>query len=71
MTDEENCILNFLNGSPQSFFARKEIARRAVRRQFYEENQNWANAPLASLLAQRKVEQNDSGQYRISGSDLP
>jgi len=70
MTEEENCILNFLQSSPQTFFARKEIARKAVRRQVYEEDQNWANAPLASLLAQRKVEQNDSGQYRIAGSAL-
>ena len=67
MTSEEQCILDFLNSSPQSFFARKEIARKAARRQVYEENQHWANTPLASLLAQRKVEQNDSGQYRITG----
>ncbi len=65
MTSEEQSILDFLNSSPQSFFARKEIARKAVRRQVYEENQHWANNPLASLLAQGRVEQNDSGQYRI------
>jgi len=54
MTEEENWILNFLQSSPQTFFARKEIAHKAVRRQVYEEDQNWANAPLASLLAPAK-----------------
>ncbi len=70
MTSEEQCVINFLKSCPQSFFARREIARKAVRRHVYEEDQNWADAPLASLLSQRKVEQNDSGQYRLAGSDL-
>jgi len=70
MTPEEQCIINFLKSCPQSFFARREIAREAVRPHVYEEDQNWANGPLASLLGQRKVEQNDSGQYRITGSGL-
>jgi hypothetical protein len=70
MTDEEQSILNFLQSSPQSFFARKEIARKAMGRKVYEENQNWANTPLDSLVGQGKVEQNDSGQFRIYGVDV-
>jgi hypothetical protein len=69
MNDSEHCILNFLQSSPDAFFARKEIARRAVRRQVYEEDQHWANVPLAALLAQGKIEQNQSGLYRIKSSD--
>ena len=69
MSEGEYSILNFLQGSPDSFFARKEIARRAVKRQVYEEDQHWANAPLAALLAQGKIEQNQSGLYRIKHTD--
>jgi len=69
MTTEEQSIIDFLQSCPKSFFGRREIARKAVRRDVFEENQNWANAPLTSLVSQRKVEQNDSGHYRITGSD--
>ena len=63
-------ILTYLGASPESFFARKEIARRAVRRQVYEENQHWADAPLASLLLKGFLEQNDQGLYRIKKDAL-
>jgi hypothetical protein len=64
MTDEEQQIMTFLNTSPETYFARREIARRAVRRQVFEENQHWADAPLASLVMKGMIEQNDGGQYR-------
>lgn len=64
MTDEEQLIMTFLNSSPETYFARREIARRAVRRAIYEENQHWADAPLASLLMKGLIQQNESGQYR-------
>jgi hypothetical protein len=65
MTDEEQQIVTFLNSSPETYFARKEIARRAVRREVYEENQHWVDAPLSSLVMQGIIEKNDSGQYRV------
>ena len=65
MTDSEFTILNFLQTSPESFFARREIARRAVKRQEYEENPHWADAPLAALLAIGEIEQNEVGLYRL------
>ncbi|HWX19583.1 MAG TPA: hypothetical protein VN578_06720 [Candidatus Binatia bacterium] len=65
MTHEEQTILDFLGSSRETYFARKEIARRAVKRQVYEENQHWANAPLASLLDRGIVEQNQEGRYRL------
>jgi hypothetical protein len=69
MSDEELCILNFLQTSPETYFARKEIARKAAKRAVYEANQHWANIPLDALLAQGKIEQNNTGQYRIKADE--
>ncbi len=70
MTDEEQTILNFLASAPETYFARREIARRAVRRQVFEENQHWADAPLASLSMKGIIEQNDGGQFRLKKDEL-
>ena len=70
MTYEESAIVNYLQGSPDTFIARKEMARKAVRRQVYEENPHWIDAPLTSLLNQGVVEQNDSAQYRLRKSEV-
>ncbi len=66
MTDAEQAILTYLASSPESFFARKEIARRAVRREDYEQNQHWVDAPLIALVQQGMVELNAEGQYRLN-----
>lgn len=80
MTDEQFLIMNFLRSSPESYFGRREIARRAVRRKVYDENQHWADAPLALLMTEGLIEQNAVGLYRLkqekssgqaSGSTLP
>jgi hypothetical protein len=68
MTSVEMEIVMFLKPNRGAFFARKEIARRARSRAEYEENPHWADAALASLLAQKIVEQNDSGHYRLNDS---
>jgi hypothetical protein len=65
MTYEEMAIVNFLKGGPDSYVARREIARKALKRTIFEENPHWADAPLSSLVDQGKVEQNDSGHYKI------
>jgi hypothetical protein len=65
MTHEELAIINLLRGSPESYVARREIARKAMRRAVFEENPHWADAPLAGLVDQGVVEQNDSGHYKI------
>jgi len=70
MTDDEQLIITFLNSSPETYFARKEIARRAVRRQVYEENQHWVDAPLSSLLMKGMIQKNDSGQYRARKDEM-
>jgi hypothetical protein len=65
MTEEQTVIINFLRSSPENYFARREIARRAVKRQVFEENQHWADAPLSLLLTEGQIEQNDAGLYRL------
>jgi hypothetical protein len=69
MTDEEQHILDFLKGSPDSYYARKEIARKAIRRREFEENPRWVEAPLTSLLDRELIEMNDSGYYRLKTND--
>ena len=65
MTYEEMAIINFLKGSPESFVARREIARKALKRTIFEENPHWADAPLAGLVDQDLIEQDESGHYKI------
>ena len=65
MTYEESAIVSFLAGSPDCYVARREIARKALKRTAFEENPHWADAPLASLVDQGLVEQDESGHYRI------
>ncbi len=70
MTYEETAIMNLLTGSPDTFLARREIARKALKRTVFEENPHWADAPLASLMDQGLVEQDESGHYRIKKAGL-
>ena len=72
MTEAEFTIVNFLQSSPETFFARKEITRRAVKRQVYEGNPHWADAALAGLLLKSVIEQNAGELYRLKkGEELP
>ena len=66
MNYEEFAIINFLKGSPDDYVARREIARKALKRTVFEENPHWADAPLASLVDQGEVEQNESGHYKMT-----
>jgi len=68
MTYEEHAIINFLGANPESYMARREIARKALKRTVFEENPRWADAPLASLVDRGQVEQDDNGHYRIKKS---
>ncbi|MSU58788.1 MAG: hypothetical protein EXS35_11580 [Pedosphaera sp.] len=65
MTHEEVSVLEYLKGSPDSYYGRKEIARRAIRRTEYEENPRWAEAALTSLVDREVLETNDSGAFRV------
>jgi hypothetical protein len=65
MNYEETAIINFLKCSPESYVARREIARKALKRTVFEENPHWADAALSALVDQALVEQDDSGHFRI------
>jgi len=66
MTDVEREIIEYLKQNREAYFARKEISRKAKSREEYEENPHWAAAPLAALVTQGYVVQNDSGHYKLS-----
>jgi len=70
MTDEENIILEYLKTQPDCAFARREIARRAVRRSVYEENPRWVDAPLASLVDQKLIQADKNGHYHVPWEEL-
>ena len=70
MTSDEHVILQFLRAYPDSFFSRKEISRKAVKRTVCEENPRWAEIPLTSLLGQALLEVDDSGYYRLKRKAL-
>ena len=55
MSYEETAIMNFLIGSRDSYVARREIARKALKRTIFEENPHWADAPLSALVDQGLV----------------
>jgi len=65
MTYEETNVLNFLGETPETWFSRREIARKAVHRREYEENPNWAVAPISALLLRGLIENNVSGNYKF------
>lgn len=69
MTYEEMAIVDFLRGMPDTFVARREIARKALKRTIFEDNPRWADAPLTRLVERHLVEQNESGHYRIKRAD--
>ena len=62
--------MNLLRGGPNVYRARREIARKALKRAVFEENPHWADAPLAGLVEQGLVEQDESGHYRFKQSSV-
>lgn len=65
MTTVESEIVEFLKQFPETWFARKEVARKARSRHEFEADPNWATAPLNSLVTQHLVIQNESGLYKL------
>ncbi len=66
MTTAETEIIAFLKQCPDVFFARKEISRKARRRDEYEEDPHWASGPLNSLVSLGHVVQDPSGHYALN-----
>jgi hypothetical protein len=67
MTEQEFAVVAYLESNREAYFGRKEIARRAVKREVFEENPHWA-AGLASLTMQGLIEQDPGGRYRCKGA---
>ncbi len=65
MTEEEILVLRFLQESPDAFFTRREIARRAVKRKVFEENPRWADAAIGALVGRGMIEEDASGRCRF------
>ena len=65
MTHDEMVIIDFLSGSPDTFFSRKEISRRAAKRADYEASPRWADPALASLVGRGVLETDDRGCFRL------
>ncbi len=65
MDGDENDVLSYLQARPDEWFSRREMARRAVKRAVYEENQHWIDAPLAALVANKLVDVNEAGLYKL------
>jgi len=61
MTYEETLVLQFLEESPESFYSRREIARKAVKRREFEENPQWAVSAISALLEREEIEENIAG----------
>ncbi len=57
-----------MNGSPDSWYARREIARRAVKRAIFEQNPHWLDSPIAALVERGVIEMKD-GLYHLK-SDI-
>jgi hypothetical protein len=70
MNEAEYIVLAFLQTSPEIYFARREIARRAVKRKVYDEDPHWADAALVALVDRALVEQDETGRYRLKKEDL-
>lgn len=64
MNTEESVVLNFLEESPETWYSRREVARKAVHRSEYEENPNWASPIISSLLSRGLIEENNSGAIK-------
>ena len=58
-------ILNFLKQNAETAFARRDIAKRAVKRRIYEADPHWADQPLQTLVARDSVVVTESGFYRV------
>ena len=68
MNYEDTLILGFLRQSPETFFSRKEISRRAIKRTDYEANPRWADAPLAALTDRGLIEVDNNSCFRFKKS---
>ena len=69
--DEENQILHFLKGSPETFFSAGEICRKAGNRKLVAKNPRWALPFLSSLSDKGLIERDAQGHCRVVAEREP
>ena len=67
MNDEQIIIINYLKTTPDAWFGKKEIARRAVKRRTFDDHPRWADEPLVQLIPQQVLEENKERQTEKVG----
>jgi hypothetical protein len=65
MTYEESTVMNFLEETPDAWYSRREVARKAVKRKIFQEDPNWAAVAISSLLTQGLIEENVAGTIKF------
>jgi hypothetical protein len=70
MTWEETTVLNFLEETQETWFSRREIARKAINRRNYEKDPNWAAAAITSLSSRGLIEENAAGTFKFRQNRL-
>ena len=65
MQSDEQDILDYLKGWPESFVTGKEIARKVGGKERFEENHGWAIPILAQLVRYGQLETDQKGGFRL------
>jgi hypothetical protein len=65
VSNADSILMRFFEENPEQRFSRKEISRKAVKRNVFEEDPRWADEALNALVARGLVEQDASGYYSL------
>ena len=66
---EQQQVLNFLRSSPDTWFAAREVSRRAGTRAQFEEEPRWAINCLRYLFDMKLVERDSQAHYKFRDPD--
>lgn len=66
---EQQQVLNFLRSSPDTWFAAREVSRRAGTRAQFEEEPRWAINSLRYLFDMKLVERDSQAHYKFRDPD--
>ena len=66
---DQQQVLNFLRSSPDTWFAAREVSRRAGTRAQFEEEPRWAINCLRYLFDMKLVERDSQAHYKFRDPD--
>jgi hypothetical protein len=66
MQCDENDILDYLKGWPNTYVSGKEIARKVGGKEMFEEDRGWAIPLLTQLVRRGIIETDHLGHYRLN-----